>query len=637
MQEDIWQGIQEQLRIWRTGTIPGIIVIFLVIIARSLGYLQSLELAVFDKFLRLRPPETIDERITIIGINEEDIQSIKTYPIPDREIAQLINKLQRYKPKVIGLDIIRDLPVEPGHSSLVATFKNTKNLIGIEKVLPAEFAPPPALPTKQVGFVDAMLDYDGNLRRSLLATPTPKGYKFSLSLKLAEAYLASQGIKLENGIKDSETMRFGSTELPRFLSKTGGYVKVDDGGIQILLNFRSGEKRFRRISLNQLNNGEYNPQWLRDRIIIIGLTAPSIKDHINTAAIRSTDPAPGVVYGVEIQAHAVSQIVSAVLDKRPLLQSWSEEWEYLWILLWGIVGISLGKITQSPGKNILVVSVAGIILLGIAYFCIIFGWWIPVLPAMILLVVNGVVLNAFYQYDRALRARISDRQMLIDRTFDTIHNGPLQKLAAILRDLQEQNLSQHKQLIKDLKDVNSELRAIYEFMQKETVTQADSLYLERRLEINLQAPIHELFYQVYVHTLERDLPGFRNLKIKVYSFVPIDNEQLSIEKKQGLCRFLEEALCNVGKHAKGVTRLSVTCIEKENWYTLSITDNGQGINSSSEGRGTQQFKNLARQLGGKFTRKGLAKKGTLCEITWPVKKKCWWKFWLLRRFGEEKQ
>ncbi|XWK88922.1 MAG: CHASE2 domain-containing protein [Phormidium sp.] len=627
MQENILQGIQEQLRIWRTGTIPGIIVIVIVIIARSLGYLQSLELAVFDRFLRLRPPESIDRRITIIGIDEEDIRTVRTYPIPDREIAQLINKLQQYKPKVIGLDIIRDLPVEPGHSSLVTTFNNTKNLIGIEKVLPAEYAPPPTLPTKQVGFVDAILDYDGNLRRSLLATPTPKGYKFSLSLKLAETYLASQGIKLENGIKDSETMRFGSTELPRFLSKTGGYVKVDSGGIQILLNFRSGEKRFRRISLNQLKKGEYDPQWLRDRIIIIGLTAPSIKDNINTAAIRSTDPAPGVVYGVEIQAHAVSQIVSAVLDKRPLLHSWSEEWEYLWILFWGIVGISLGKITQSPGKNIVIVGVASIILLGIAYFCIIFGWWIPVLPAMILLVVNGVVLTAFYQYDCALRARISDRQMLIERTFDTIHNGPLQKLAAILRDLQEQNLPQQQQLIKDLKYVNSELRAIYEFMQKETVIQADNLYLERRLEINLQAPIHELLYQVYIHTLERNLPYFQTLRIKVYSFVPIDNEQLSIEQKQGLCRFLEEALCNVGKHAIGVTRLSVTCTEEENWYTLSIVDNGQGINSSSEGRGTQQFKNLARQLKGKFTRKALAKKGTVCEITWPVKKKYWWKFW----------
>lgn len=627
MQENIWQRIQEQVRFWRTGAIPEIIVIVIVITARSLGYLQSLELAVFDKFLRLRPPESIDERITIIGIDEKDIQTVKTYPIPDREIAQLINKLQQYKPKVIGLDIIRDLPVEPGHSSLVATFKNTKNLIGIEKVLPAEFAPPPTLPTKQVGFVDAMLDDDGNLRRSLLATPTAKDYKYSLSLKLAEVYLASLGIKLENGIQNPETLRFGSTELPQFLSNTGGYVKADNGGIQILLNFRSGEKRFRRISLNQLKKGEYNPQWLRDRIIIVGLTAPSIKDNINTAAIRSTDPAPGVVYGVEIQAHAVSQIVSAVLDKRPLLHSWSEEWEYLWILFWGILGISLGRITQNPWKNILVVSIAGVILLGIAYFSIIFGLWIPVLPGMILLVVNGVVLSAFYQYDRALRARISDRQMLIDRTFDTIHNGPLQKLATILRDLQGENSPQQQQLIKDLKYVNSELRAIYEFMQKETVIQADNLYLEKRLEINLQSPIHELFYQVYVHTLERDLPCFRTLKIKVYSFVPIDNEQLSIEKKQGLCRFLEEALCNVGKHAIGVTRLSVTCIEKENWYTLSITDNGQGINSSSEGRGTQQFKNLARQLGGKFTRKGLAKKGTTCEITWPLKNKYWWKFW----------
>lgn len=627
MYQNICHEIAEKIKILRAGTVPGILVIGLIIIARASGYFQSLELVVFDKFLRLRPLEPIDERITIIGINEEDIRSVKTYPIPDREIAILIKKLQQYQPKVIGLDIIRDLPVEPGHSSLVATFKNSKNLIGIEKVLPAEFAPPPTLPTEQVGFVDALLDYDGNLRRSLLATPTPKDYKFSLSLKLAEAYLASKNLKLENGIQDREAIRFGATELPRFLSNTGGYVKADNGGIQVLLNFRSGQKRFRKISLNEIKKGDFNPNWLRDRIVIIGLTAASVKDNINTAAIPSKNPAPGVVYGVEIQAHAVSQIISAVLDNRPLLQSWSEEWEYLWIVFWGILGISLGRISQNPWKNILLVSIAGIILLGIAYFCIIWGWWIPVLPATILLVINGVGLTAFYQYDRALRARISDRQMLIDRTFDTIHNGPLQKLATILRDLQEENLPQQQQLIKDLKYVNSELRAIYEFMQKETLIQADNLYLERRLEINLQAPIHELFYQIYVHTLERDLPCFKTLKIKVYSFEAIDNKLLSIEKKQGLCRFLEEALCNVGKHATGVTRLSVTGTEKENWYTLSIVDNGVGINPSFEGRGTQQFKNLARQLGGKFTRKSLGKKGTICEVSWPIKKKYWWKFW----------
>jgi two-component sensor histidine kinase len=157
-------------------------------------------------------------------------------------------------------------------------------------------------------------------------------------------------------------------------------------------------------------------------------------------------------------------------------------------------------------------------------------------------------------------------------------------------------------------------------MQRETLTQDNRLYLNSGLELDLQAPIYELLYQVYTYTLERDLPCFKTLKIKVRTFDPIDNQYLSIEQKRGLCRFLEEALCNVGKHALGVTRLSVTYTLKEGWYILGITDNGVGICSDSEGRGTQQCRNLARQLRGKFVRSPLSPKGTVCELTWPVRK-----------------
>ena len=100
-----------------------------------------------------------------------------------------------------------------------------------------QIAPPPELPPKQVGFSDAIPDADGNLRRNLLGTPTSQGYKFYLGLRLAETYLAAENISLENGRRDRHAIRFGTTELPRFLPNTGGYVRTDAGGVQILLNF----------------------------------------------------------------------------------------------------------------------------------------------------------------------------------------------------------------------------------------------------------------------------------------------------------------------------------------------------------------------------------------------------------------
>lgn len=355
------QQIKAEIANWRVATLPGIAMIIIIILARITGSLQYLEWQALDNFLRLRPEEPIDERIVIIGIDETDIKSAG-YPIRDRDLAELLIKLKTYEPRVIGLDIIKNIAVAPGYPELVAAFKNVKNLIAIEKVLPETIAPPPTVPPKQVGFADVMLDADNRLRRSLLSTPinNDNDYKFSLSIRLAAAYLASEGITLENGIKNPEAMRFGDTELPKFLANSGGYVGADAGGVQILINFRSGRNRFRTLSLNDIKTGKFNPNWLRDRIVIIGMTAPSAKDIINTSAIPSENPGSGQVYGVEIQAHVVSQIVSAVKEKRPFLQTWTDTWEYLWILAWGIMGMTFGRLIHSPLKNLLSISVASI-------------------------------------------------------------------------------------------------------------------------------------------------------------------------------------------------------------------------------------------------------------------------------------
>ncbi|MEH1843926.1 MAG: CHASE2 domain-containing protein [Nostoc sp.] len=624
----IWNKFKQGITIWSITTLPGIIVLALIIFLRLNGSLQFIEWLTLDSFLRLRRFEPIDERVVIVGINDEDIRGIRNYPIPDHEIAKLLRTLQKYQPRVIGLDIVRDIPVEPGHAELVAAFKDIKNLIAVEKVLPQVIKPPPNLPSEQIGFVDIFSDNDGKVRRAILGTKRPedeKKYAFSLPLRLAETYLKVEGIELNKGIRDHDAMRFGSTELPRFFPNSGGYVRTDDFGVQLLLNYRNGRERFRTLSLKDINDIETNPNLLRDvfagRIVLIGVTTPSIKDFINTDAIANLQP-PGKIYGVEFHAHVVSEIVSAVLDGRPVLKTWSQGWEYLWIVGWGVLAIYLGRLTQSPLKNFVYVAVASLSLVGISYTFIVRGWWIPVAPALLVLVINGAIFSTFYQYDRSLRSQIEIRQHTIERTFVVIHNGPLQTLAKILRHVQDQDLEQD-QLLEDLKNLNYEIREIGEYLKLEALDREESLRLGNGLILDLKLPIHNLLYEIYSHTLQRNFPCFQTLKVKAYSFAPIDEQYLSIEQKQELCQFLEEALCNVGKHAKGVTRLSAIGKQNEGWYTLSIKDNGTGINSYYEGQGTKQCLNIARKLRGKFQRNSVKGKGTLCELTWPITRKSW--------------
>ncbi|MUL34928.1 CHASE2 domain-containing protein [Gloeocapsopsis dulcis] len=621
MKRDIWQKIRAKYARWQIGALPGFTFLGLIILVRLTGFLQYHEWLVFDSFLRWRPMEQVDDRITIIGINEADIQSLKAYPIPDRELALLINTLQEYQPRAIGLDIVRDHPVEPGHQELTTVFEKSKNLFVVEKILPEKIAPPPISTTAQIGFIDAMTDDDARLRRSLLGMPNPQksqDYKHSLTLRLATAYLAFEGIGLENGIRDVKTMRFGSVELPQLYPYSGGYVGTDAGGLQILLNYRNSQNQFHTLSLSDVKSRNFDPAWLRDRIIIIGMTTPSAKDVFNVTAI-STDGSALGIYGVEVQAHAVSQIISAVLDGRSLIWAWADGWEYLWIISWGIVGIVLGWLPLAPHKNFISVGIASICLVGASYALLTWwGLWIPVVPTVLVLVLNGIGLTAFYQYDRAMRSRLNERQLTINHTYSTIHNGPLQTLKLLIKQARDRDIHQNE-LISKLTQIDSELREVYESLEREVQTQQHSLRLGSGQEINLSAPLHETLYQVYSQTLERDFPCYKTLQLKIPNFEPIDERHLSIEQKRSLCQFLEEALCNVGKHAKGVTCLRTDCLQKEDQCIVRVKDNGSSFSVSSEGRGTKQAMQLARQLRGKFQRQS-SSEGTICELTWHPKK-----------------
>ncbi len=140
----IWRKITPQVRRWSVTLLPGIAALGLIILLRLGGGLQVLECVMLDFFLSARPAEPIDQRVVIVGIDEGDIQHLN-YPVSDREIAALLRTLQQYQPRAIGLDLVRDLPVEPGHGELVAAFKEIENLLVVEKVIPVAIAPPPQL------------------------------------------------------------------------------------------------------------------------------------------------------------------------------------------------------------------------------------------------------------------------------------------------------------------------------------------------------------------------------------------------------------------------------------------------------------------------------------------------------------
>ena len=79
-----------------TPTVAG-----LVILLRLSGILQGWEWTTYDFYMRMRPTESPDRRIGIVGIDENDIRNLKESIIPDDELADLLLKLKAMKPRAI--------------------------------------------------------------------------------------------------------------------------------------------------------------------------------------------------------------------------------------------------------------------------------------------------------------------------------------------------------------------------------------------------------------------------------------------------------------------------------------------------------------------------------------------------------
>jgi len=361
-----------------------------VLLLRSVGLLQSLEWAALDQFFRLRPFEPTDQRVVIVTIDEAELRQVGQWPLPDSVIAQSVQKLHAFKPRAIGLDIYRDLPVPPGHEELLKAYQAIPNLIGIKQLSDQGISgvlPPPLLSRlDRVGFNNVVLDADGRVRRGLLYWSTPEKIHESFDLKLALIYLEAEGITPQSAANNPQYLQLGKSVFPSFEQNDGAYVRADAGGYQILFNFRRPTTSFRKISMSDLLADRVSASIIRDRIVLIGSTAPSLKDFFYTSYSGSL--LPGVaqpITGVELHANFISQILSTALSGRPLIHVWSNFVQGLWIFGWALVGASLSWRLRSPLYSILSIMLAAFALTASSYLALIKGWWIPVIPSLLVL------------------------------------------------------------------------------------------------------------------------------------------------------------------------------------------------------------------------------------------------------------
>jgi CHASE2 domain-containing sensor protein len=354
---------------------------------RYLGGLQPWELQAFDRLLQLRSPEPPDRRILIVTIAEEDLhlpeQAQRQGSLSDLALAKLLQTLTPLKPRAIGLDIYRDFPFSPNSAQLAADLKRQTHFFAICKVGDRlanypEIAPMPNLPSDRQGFSDVVIDADNVLRRHLLGmdrTPASAcSTPYALSARLAFQYLKAEGISPR--YTPQGNLQLGNQVFQRLHKNVGGYQQADTAGYQILLNYRLVQSSLSpapTVTLKEVLAGRLNPEDVRDRIILIGVTAPSSKDVLAT-------PYSQRIPGVFIQAQMVSQLISAVKDDRTPIEVWAWQAEILWIWGWAVMGgVLVWRCRSVPwllGWEVLALGT----LTGLCFYGLTQSLWMPLVP-----------------------------------------------------------------------------------------------------------------------------------------------------------------------------------------------------------------------------------------------------------------
>jgi CHASE2 domain-containing sensor protein len=378
--------------------IASVAVTGLLLGSRQLGWLQPLELMMFDRLMQINVQREPDPRLLVVGITEADIQAQQRFPLSDRTIAQGLKKLKSYQPRTIGLDLLRDIPQEPGRSELLAEL-NAPNVIAItnlggdgQPVTPA----PPQVPSDRVGFNDLVLDPDGVVRRNLLFADGEQTTVYSFSLRLAISYLKPQGMSLQTSYRDPDVFRLGQSTFQPLEPNSGGYGAIDARGYQVLLRYRSPTVA-RQVSLTEVLKNQVKPEWVRDKIVLIGTTAANQKDLFFTP-YSAIEPETPRLAGVVVHAHAVSQLLDAALEGRSLFWFWSESQEMLWLVAWAIAGGTVAWFIRHP--IVLGLSGAGLLLLLMATGMGAFRTqgWIPIVAPALAATMTGGVIVAYRAY-----------------------------------------------------------------------------------------------------------------------------------------------------------------------------------------------------------------------------------------------
>lgn len=380
------------------------------------GTLQTLEVPAYDHGLRrqiLPPP---DDRIVVIGETETDLHRWG-YPLTDDLLAQVLERLAAGRPRVIGVDKYRDLPVPPGSELLDQLLRRHPEIVWVTRFGHSaaddpEIAPPAALAqTDQTGFGDVPLDPDGRVRRGLLFLDHGGQTATAFALAVSLRYLQAEHIVPSPDPDDPARLRLGRTTIPPLPADAGSYVNADAAGYQYLLDYRGRIGTAQLHSVSDVLERRLSPAQLADKIVLLGGMATSLRDdfQIPVDHILADPPpgtAPGRIAGVLLHALQINQLLRfALVGDRPIrgLANWAETG---WCWCWCMVGVGLAQWRRRFRWSLLAMTVALAALAGIWRLALFEQIWLPLVTPALGLTITAALCRVYLSVQDHAEKRI---------------------------------------------------------------------------------------------------------------------------------------------------------------------------------------------------------------------------------------
>jgi adenylate cyclase len=374
------------------------------------GVTERLDLIAYDLGIQARADrDGHDDRIVLVTAHEEDISRLG-WPLSDGILADLLETLTRSGTLAIGVDIYRDRPVPPGSERLDSLLASNPSIVwgylfgtDLGRPIPA----PAVLGQDRTGFIDVLTDRDGTVRRGLLfmhdAAAAPHT---SLPMMLALRYLEPMGVVPEEDAQVREHLRLGRATLPPLEPGDGPYAGIDAQGYQYLLDYTRGSQPFAAYSVSQVLAGQIPREALAGRLVLVAVTAESVKDLFKTP-LASGDTAAGFSHGVTVHAQATAQLLRAALEGTPPLRDLPVDAELLAIWLAGTAGSLTGLMLRGI-LPFAAAAAAGVALIVAFWLAALHVWlWLPIAaPVLVWLSVLSLVTAYLSRLERTERAML---------------------------------------------------------------------------------------------------------------------------------------------------------------------------------------------------------------------------------------